>query len=82
LRIHAEHLDRAVVAVPVALEDLDGRRLARAVRAEQPEDLAVLDREVDPAERLVIAVGLREAADRDRAQSSTSATPPGGNAGW
>ena len=39
-RVEAEHLDLAGVAVAVALEDLDGRRLAGAVRAEQAEDLA------------------------------------------
>src|SRR5581483_9569491 len=50
----------------VALEDLDRRRLARAVRAEEPEDLARLDREVDPAHRLEVPVRLAQAADLDR----------------
>jgi len=38
-RITAEHRDLAAVPVPVPLEDLDGRRLARPVRPEQREDL-------------------------------------------
>ena len=80
LRIDAEHLDGAAVARAVALEDLDGRRLAGAVRAEQAEHLARLDREVDPAERFVVAVALAEARDRDGAQSSTSTNAPGSNA--
>src|SRR5207248_8688363 len=40
LRIGAEYLDLAAVAPPVALEDLDGGRLAGTVGAEQAEDLA------------------------------------------
>ena len=61
LRVGAEHLDVAAVTSAVALEDLDGRRLAGAVRAEQAEHLAGLDREVDPAQCLVVAVALAEA---------------------
>ena len=41
LGIVAEHAHLAGVALAVALEDLDGRRLAGAVRSEQPEDLAL-----------------------------------------
>ena len=55
-------LHLAGVALPVALEDLDRRRLAGAVRAEQPEDLAGRDLEVDPAHRLDAVVGLAQAA--------------------
>ena len=79
LRIGAEHFDGAGVAGAVALEDLDGRRLPGTVRAEQAEYLARLDREVDAAQRLVVAVALAQAADRDRAQSSTSAKDAGSN---
>src|SRR5207248_7091961 len=58
------------------------RRLPRAVRAEQPEDLALLDLEADPAERLERAIRLVEIADRDRAQGrSTRHIPPAGNGG-
>ena len=62
------HLAR--VARAVALEDLDRRRLAGAVRAEQAEDLALLDLEVDAAHRLERAVRLPQAADGDRASRS------------
>ena len=48
-RVEAEHADLARVALPVALEDLDRRRLAGAVRAEQAEDLADGHLEVDAA---------------------------------
>ncbi len=50
--IEPEHVDLAGVAPAVALQDLDRRRLACAVRSEDPEDLAHADLEVDPAHRL------------------------------
>src|SRR5205823_4994151 len=78
-RVDAEDLHVAGIPAAVALEDLDGRRLARAVRAEQGEDLAGLDREVDPAERLVVAVALPEARHDDGRHSSSSCTAPGAN---
>src|SRR2546423_787845 len=68
--VDAEHLDAAAVPLAGALEDLDGRRLARAVRAEQAEDLAALDVEADPAHRLERAVRLAQVADGDRAHPS------------
>ena len=64
--IEAEHGDLAGAAVAVALEDLDGRRLAGAVGTEQPEDLAALHGEVDPADGLEVAVGLSQTVDLDR----------------
>src|SRR4029077_11375671 len=63
--VAAEHTHLAGVALAVPLEDLDGRRLAGAVRPEQPEDLSLLDREIDPADRLEVPVGLAQAADLD-----------------
>src|SRR4051794_11386337 len=65
LRVAAE--DRHDPARPraVALEDLDRRRLARTVGAEQPEDLARSDVEVDPANGVMVAVALVEVADED-----------------
>src|SRR5581483_278707 len=53
LRILAEHLHVAAVARAVALEDLDGRRLAGAVRAEQAADRAraLLRSQLDLSER-------------------------------
>ena len=77
------HLTR--IALPVALEDLDRRRLARAVRTEQAVDLPFRDLEADAADGFVRAVRLSEIADDDRrcaheGKSSTTA-PAGGNAG-
>src|SRR3712207_8949251 len=45
--------------------DLDGGRLAGPVGAEETEDLAAADGEVDPADGLVIPVGLAQAAHLD-----------------
>src|SRR5262249_1180829 len=64
------HLARVAAAVP--LEDLHRRRLAGAVRAEKTEDLALLDREVDPPHRLEAPVGLAQAAHLDRRHRPTS----------
>ena len=66
LGVVAEHGDDAARAGAVALEDLDGRRLAGAVGAEQAEDLAGGDLEVDAAHGLMVAVGLVQVADEDR----------------
>ena len=60
-----EDADLAAAARPVPLEDLDGGRLARAVRSEQAEHLAVLDLEADSAHRLHLAVGLAQIAHLD-----------------
>src|SRR5206468_927193 len=65
-RVVPENGDVARVALPVALEDLDRRRLARSVRAEQSEDLALADVEADAADGFVRAVRLVEIADGDR----------------
>src|SRR5262249_11306831 len=80
LRVGAEHLDVAGAAVAIALEDLDRRRLAGAVRTEQAEDLSGPDLEVDPAQCLDAAVALAEAADGDgvRHQRESSWKPPAG----
>src|SRR4051794_11125332 len=64
-RVVAQHGHVAGGPRPVALEDLDRRRLARPVGAEQPEDLAAAHREVDAAHGLVLAVGLVQARDDD-----------------
>jgi hypothetical protein len=66
LWVLAEHLDRSAVARPVALQDLDRCRLAGAVGAEQSEDLARRDLEVDAPHCLVRAVRLVQIRDRDR----------------
>src|SRR5690606_9048188 len=56
----------AVARIDDAADDADQGGLAGAVGAEQGEDLAALDVEVDGLERRVAAgVGLAQAADRD-----------------
>src|SRR5438874_2717511 len=67
-----EHRHLARVAAAVALEDLDRRRLAGAVRPEQPEHLALLDVEVDAAHGLERAVRLAQTAHGDCRHSSSS----------
>ena len=51
--------------MPVALEDLDGRRLARAIGAEEGEDFTGDDIQVDPADRFKAAIGHMEIAHAD-----------------
>jgi hypothetical protein len=65
LRVLPEDGDLAGVAVAVALEDLDGGRLPGPVRAEQGEDLAVRDVEVEPVDGGHPGVGLAQSADAD-----------------
>lgn len=50
-RVDAERRNLAAVAIPEAFEDLDCRRLASAVRAEQREYFALLDVERDVAQQ-------------------------------
>src|SRR3954471_11286109 len=69
-RIGAQHPHGALVSVPVALEDLDGGRLAGAVRAEEGEHLAGLDAEADPVQDLACAVRLLQVGDLDRAHAA------------
>ena len=68
--IDAEDARLAAVAAPVALEDLDRRRLPGAVRAEEGEHLTCLDAEVEAVEHLPRAVRLPEVDDLDRRQRS------------
>ena len=55
-RVEAQHAHVAAGARPVPLEDLHGRRLARAVRPQQREHLAPFDAQVDAAHGLKLAV--------------------------
>src|SRR5205085_268238 len=71
-------LHRARVGAPVALQDLDRRRLPGPVRAQQAEDLALRDLEGDPANGLEVAVALAQARYRYGAQTSRTANPAGG----
>jgi hypothetical protein len=66
LGVDAEHPDVAAGPAAVALENLDRRRLAGAVRPQEAEDLTGLHLEVDASNGLVLSVTLRQAADGDR----------------
>ncbi len=65
--VGAEHPDRAPVGRAIALDDLDGRGLARAVRPEQGHDLAGLDPERHAVDDGSSAVTLHQAIDLDGA---------------
>jgi hypothetical protein len=67
LGILAEDEHFARVASPVALEDLDGRRLSRAVRPQEREDLARLDAEVEAVEDLTRPIRLAKVSNLDGA---------------
>ena len=58
--------DRAAVARAVALDDLDGRGLAGAVRPEQRHDLAATDRQGHAVEHGPRPVSLDDAIENDR----------------
>src|SRR5438270_4724419 len=49
----------------MALEDLDGRRLPRAVRSKKCEDLAAEDLEINAADRLESVIGHAQTGDFD-----------------
>ena len=74
-RVEAQDADGALVWLAVALEDLNGRGLACAVRAKQGEDLAWLDRERQLVHHAAAAVHLDEIDDLDRAGVSHCRSP-------
>ena len=78
--IDSEHGDLAGRARAEALQDLDRRRLARAVRPEEGEDLAALDLEVDAGDRVELAVALVQTADGDDRRHAASVGTPKGRA--
>ena len=61
-RVDAEHAHLAARAVAVALEDLDRRGLAGAVRPEQREGLAAMDVEAHAVDGVVLPVVLAQVA--------------------
>jgi len=63
--VEAANLDRAGVGRRKALDHLEGRRLPRAVRAEEPEDLAFGDAQVHARDGHDLRELLAEAADAD-----------------
>ena len=64
-RVKTEHRNAAAAADPVALKDLNGRRLPSAVGAKQAENLAFCDLKADAANGLVFVVELVQVGDRD-----------------
>ena len=62
----AEQLDLALVGRGQPFEDLDGRRLAGAVGAEQAEALAAADLEIEAVDGDDVAEALDQAATADR----------------
>ena len=63
---------RAAVGADQGREDLDDRRLARAVGAEQREDRPLGDLEIDAVEHEVLAEGLAEPGRGDRRHVTAS----------
>src|SRR5439155_20490507 len=78
--VHAEDAGLPGGWVAQPFEDLDRGRLARAVRPEEGEHLALLDLEGDPIDRLDVRVVLREPANVDyrlgRVIPASSRLPP------
>jgi hypothetical protein len=64
--VEAEHLDIAGVGNGEPFADLDRRRLAGAVRAEQPEAFASGDIEVDATDGHDLFVAFAKVADPQR----------------
>jgi hypothetical protein len=60
----------------VPFEDLDGRGLARSVVAQERDDLAMLDIQVDPVDRGPVAVELHEVSNFDRRHCPSRIRPP------
>ena len=65
--LHVDAVDDGLAAIDRAhpLDHLEGRRLARAVRSEDPEDLALGDLEADAVDRRQAAVLLAQVGDGD-----------------
>jgi hypothetical protein len=62
-----------VIGIAKPLQALDRGRLPGSVRAEQAEDLALLDREGHVVDRHRVPVGLVEGLDRDHRRHGTGA---------
>ena len=71
----AQDLGAARVGLQDGRQDADDGGLAGAVRAEQPEDGALCDLEVDAVERLDLAEPLGESFDDDRVVTHASEGP-------
>jgi hypothetical protein len=64
--IEPEHSHLPAIGGPVPLEDLDRRRLARAIGTDQRRDRARCDLEVEPVDHRPAAIALAQLADEDR----------------
>ncbi|GAA2247040.1 hypothetical protein GCM10010145_12690 [Streptomyces ruber] len=74
-RVQPGHTDTPRVGDAQPLDALDGGGLARAVRAEDPEDLAFLDGAGDPVDDGAPPVGLAQLTDFDDRHAPS--LPPG-----
>src|SRR5438270_1137042 len=63
--IDAKHRDSSGIAGAESLQDLNGRRLARAVRPEQGKDFSLRDGDVNTLDRYQAAVRLAQALNFD-----------------
>jgi len=61
--VGAHHAHAARVGAREPGDEVDERGLAGAVRAEQPEELAALDRQADAVERAQAAIALLDLPD-------------------
>ena len=75
-RVEAEDADRAGVGRPQAGDRFDGGGLAGAVRAEDAEDLALLDGERHAVDGGAIAVALGEVGDFDHVHAPSIGAGP------
>lgn len=73
--VEAGDADAAGVGDAQAPDALDGGGLADAVRAEDPEDLALLDGEGDTVDGRTAPVGLAQTGDVDDGHGSSVAAP-------
>jgi hypothetical protein len=65
-RVQTQHADRAGIGRTQALEDLDRRGLAGAVRSDDAKDLVPLDAERQVIDGDDVTVGLAQVFDGDR----------------
>ena len=77
-----QHADRAAGRDQEAENGAQQGRLAGAVRAEQPDELAVLDREADAGENGAAAQRQRDVGEFDRAQEPDFASASSSASSW
>ena len=62
--------DRTLVGLELAVDHVEGRRFARAIGANQREQLARRNRKIDAIDRTVAAKGLAQTGDAEQAHAS------------